>query len=181
MAAEQHGFASAHWNMYNNEDSSKGMGPWTTAERDNPSLRTFDTDPAEALITRYEAEEGALSGGVVVSAEHPGFSGTGYAAYPASIGANVHCEVNGYIPTDDTYVAEIHYADSAAITMRLQSLNDAAAVVDDQSVLFPATGGTDNWATLRVQLDFEAGEDARLRIIADTDPGPIIDHIRLTR
>ena len=181
MAAENHNFASAHWNMYQNMDSAKGMGPWTSTYINNPDQRFFDADPAEALITRYEAEAGLLSGGVTGSAVQPGFTGTGYAAYPAATGAGVYCEVNGYIPTDGGYIAEIHYAAVADCTLTLSTRNDSGTTVDSQTVVFPATGGASSWATLQVALTFEAGEDARLRIVADTDPGPSIDHIRFTR
>jgi hypothetical protein len=180
MAAENHGFAAAHWNMYQNSDSAKGMGPWGSTYINNPGLRSFDAAPAEALITRYEAEEATLSGGVVSSADQPGFSGSGYAAYPPATGANIYCEVNGYIPTDGGYIVEIHYAAAFATTLTLTTLNNTAATVDSQAVLFPATGGANSWATLEVPLTFEAGEDARLRILADLNPGPAIDHVRFT-
>jgi endoglucanase len=181
MAAEQRGFAHAHWAMYNNEPDAKGMGPWTTAVINNPSLRTFDAAPLEALMTHYEAESQAFSAGVTSSAVEPGFIGTGYAKFPVATGTNVYCEINGYIPTDDAYAVEIRYAATTARTLTLKSLSNAGTTVQSRGLLFPATGGSNCWAIARVTVNFQAGENARLRIIADPDAGPSIDYVRFTR
>ena len=61
MASEGFGFSWAHWNMYESSNSSKGMGPWTDAEKWNPDLRRFDADPLEALIGRYHFSQPATA------------------------------------------------------------------------------------------------------------------------
>jgi hypothetical protein len=181
MAAQKHGFACAHWAMYNNDPDAKGMGPWTTTQINNPATRAFDADPLEALMTLYQTESQTFSGGVTNSSAAPGFTGTGYALFPASTGTNVYCEINGYIPTDDAYTVKIRYASPAAPTLTLKSLNNSGAVVQSRSLLFPATGGSTCWAIATTTLNFQAGENARLRIIADAEPGPAVDYVRLTR
>jgi hypothetical protein len=65
MQAEVHQFSWAHWNMYNNTATAKGMGPWTSTEKNDPSARYFDAAPLESLIGRYEAESARLNGNVV--------------------------------------------------------------------------------------------------------------------
>ena len=49
MVAESEGFSWAHWQMYNNTATAKGMGPWTSTEINNPALRTFDSNVVDAL------------------------------------------------------------------------------------------------------------------------------------
>jgi hypothetical protein len=181
MAAEQRGFAHAHWAMYNNAPDAKGMGPWTTTEINNPATRTFDADPLEALMTWYQAESQTFSGGVTNSAVEPGFTGTGYAKFPATTGTNVYCQINGYIPTTDTYVAEIRYAATSTATLTLKSLNDSGSTVQTQNLAFPSTGSLNNWALLKATVNFQSGENARLQIIAATNAGPILDYVRFTR
>jgi endoglucanase len=181
MAAEKRGFSHAHWAMYNNARDAKGMGPWTATQIDNPATRTFDADPAEALTTRFEAETQSLSGGVTISTVEPGYTGTGYAQFPGGTGTNVYCEINGYIPTTDAYVVQVRYASATPATLTLTSRNDSGSAVQTQGVAFPATGGANDWAVLNVTQNFAAGENARFRIVADTDTGPALDYVRWTR
>ena len=181
MQAEARRFSWAHWNMYNNSDSSKGMGPWTTNERNNPSLRTFDAAPLEALIGLYEFESGATGGGVSASADFPGYSGTGYATYPAATGVAVWARADGiYVPATGTYRVEIHYACDTDRTVRLVT---GAQVLND--VTFPSTGGFDSWATLAVEINFNAStaagvDEESLKVVALPDQGPSLDWIHLT-
>ncbi len=181
MAAQKHGFAHAHWAMYNNDPDAKGMGPWTTTQINNPTTRTFDADPLEALTTFYQAESQTLGGGVTNSAAEPGFTGMGYTLFPATTGTNVYCEINGYTPTDDAYVVEFRYAAPTARTLTLKSLNHSGTVVQSQNLLLPGTGSWNSWAIAKASLNFQAGEHARLRLIADIEAGPSVDYVRFTR
>lgn len=181
MQAEERGMSWAHWNMYQNSPSSKGMGPWTNAEIYNPAQRRFDADPVEALIGRYEFEDGSRGGGVGHDSANAGFTGTGYAAFPTNTGVAVWARVDGiYIPKDDTYTVQIHYATEASRSLRLVSRNDSAMTVRTlNNVLFPATGGSSSWRTLALQVDFEAGESADLKIVATPDEGVQLDWLRI--
>lgn len=101
----------------------------------------------------------------------------------------VACAQPDRIPTSSDYLLHVwqrdeglpHNTVSAIAQTRDGYLWIGSSTVDSQARLFPATGGTDSWATLEVQLSFEAGENARLRMVADSNPGPAIDHVRLTR
>ena len=181
MQAEARGMSWAHWNMYQNEPTSKGMGPWTSTEINNPDQRRFDADPLEALIGRYEFEAGSRGGGVEYHDANAGFTGTGYAAFPATTGVAVWARVDGiYIPKDSTYSVRIHYAADTPRALRLVSRNDSAATVQTlNDVLFPATGGLNSWQTLTVPVDFEAGELADLKIVATPDEGVQLDWLRI--
>ncbi|NDV63208.1 cellulase family glycosylhydrolase [Puniceicoccales bacterium CK1056] len=181
MQAEARDISWAHWNMYNNSDSSKGMGPWTSSEQNNPSLRTFDAAPLEALVGRYEFEDGSTGGGVVSSDLLPGFTGSGYAAYPETTGLGTWARVDGiYIPTTGSYVVNIHYASAIERTVRLVSSAQTLT-----NVVFPSTGSNDSWATLQVEINFSGSTSAdigneSLKVVADPDVGPNLDWLHVT-
>ena len=181
MQAEKRGFSWAHWNMYQNQNSSKGMGPWIFSEQiQNPEQRSFDAGPLEALVGHYEFEDGTRGGGVSIANDQPGYKGTGYAAFPAGTGTAVWARAESiYIPKNDTYAVKIHYASDSDRLMRLVSRNDTATVQTIDSQLFPATGGNDSWSTLTVNVLFEAGEEADLKIVATPDEGVNLDWIRI--
>ena len=182
MQAEKRNFSWAHWNMYQNQKSSKGMGPWIYSEqRVKPEQRSFDAEPLEALVGHYEFEEGTTGGGVSIANDEPGYKGTGYAAFPASTGTAVWARAESiYIPKNDTYAVKIHYASASDRLMRLVSRNDTLGTVQTiDSQLFPATGGNDSWSTLTVNVLFEAGEEADLKFVATPDTGVNLDWIRI--
>ena len=80
MQAEASGMSWAHWNMYQNQPATKGMGAWTTGSNgtiQNPSTRAFDEGPLEALVGHYEFENGSLYNGIEVNERYPGFKGNG--------------------------------------------------------------------------------------------------------
>jgi len=60
MQAEARKMSWAHWTMYSSKPGGKGIGPWTSTEQNQPSTRSFDADPVEALIGRYEVENGQV-------------------------------------------------------------------------------------------------------------------------
>jgi hypothetical protein len=181
MQAEARNISWAHWNMYQNSNNNKGMGPWIE-EKTNPSLRSFDSDPVEALVGHYEFEDGTQGGGVRTAATVPGFKGNGYKTFPETTGNNVWVRVDSiYIPKDDTYAVYIHYASETERTLRLVARNDASVtthIITEQ--LFPATGGADTWATQIVNVIFEAGDAADFKIVADAVPGVDLDWLRIT-
>jgi endoglucanase len=182
MQAEKRGFSWAHWNMYQNQNSSKGMGPWVYSEQIvNPEQRSFDAEPLEALVGHYEFENGTTGGGVSIANDEPGYKGTGYASFPASTGTAVWARAESiYIPKDDTYAVKIHYASASDRLMRLVSRNDTLGTVQTiDSQLFPATGGNDSWSTLTVNVLFEAGEEADLKLVATPNEGVNLDWIRI--
>lgn len=181
MQAEANGISWAHWNMYQNLNDKKGMGPWD-AEKTNPSLRSFDPDPVEALVGHYEFEDGTQGGGVRSATAMPGFKGNGYKTFPEETGNNVWARVDSiYIPKNDTYAVHIHYASATARTLRIVARNDASVTTDTiADVVFPATGSNDTWDTKIINVIFEAGDAADLKIVANNSPGVNLDWIHIT-
>jgi len=183
MQAEARNFSWAHWCMYNTNAIAKGMGPWSSTERNNPATRHFDPDPVEALIGRYEFEEGSKGGGVFFDDTYAGFAGTGYAVFPTNTGAAVWARIEDiYIPANDTYKLLIHYASEITRTNRIVSHNgegNTVGIIKNQ--IFPATGGFNNWGTMELFIDFEAGPSNDLKIVARNDQGVHLDWLRVTK
>jgi hypothetical protein len=182
LMAEERGFATSHWNMYNDAAASKGMGPWTTAEKNDPSLRYFHADVVEVMLMRYEAEDGILSGGVAVDTTVPGYTGTGYVTYPASVGPTVYVSVDSmYIPRDDAYTVKVAYASDVDRDVTIQTWDDLGGLVESKTVTLPSTGSFSTWAVAEVDVAFAAGTAGQFQVIADTVQGPNIDWIDVTK
>lgn len=188
IQAEKRNFSWAHWNMYQNTDSSKGMGPWgwnyyQTQWPNSMYTRSFDEDPVEALIGRYEFENGTKGGNVQYTSIYPGYSGNGYASFPSEVGWGVFAQINSiYIPKDDTYKIKIHYSSEEERALRIVSRNNEGAqtgMITEQ--IFPSTGGNSSWSTLEINIPFHAGETNDLRIIALSNQGVNLDWIHITQ
>ena len=185
MQAEARNMSWAHWNMYQNEASTKGMGAWTLGPSgtiQNPSLRAFDPDPLEALVGHYEFEDGSHGGGVSEQSVLPGYKDRGYKAFPENTGAGVWAQAQEiYVPATDTYEVKIHYSSAETRNLRVVSRNDLGTAVETiESQLFPATISADSWSTLSVNLALEAGDAASIRIVATPDSGVNLDWIEIT-
>ena len=191
MQAEAHGFSWAHWNMYQNTDSSKGMGPWTDTEKNDPSTRYFDASPLEALVGHYEFEDGSFGGGTMAATTQPGFSGSGYTVFPETTGVGVWARAEDlYVPATGTYRLRINYSSISDRTVRLVTAIDGSnhAVLND--VLFPSTGSDDSWAILEVEIDFPGSssadptdsgrQNAQFKVVATPETGPNLDWVQIT-
>lgn len=187
MQAEKRDFSWAHWNMYQNVATAKGMGPWSwqyyTSNANQKLPRYFDADPVEALVGRYEFEDGSRGGNVQNANQYAGYSGTSYASYPTNTGWGVFAQVDDiFIPKDDTYKIKIHYSSDQPRTLRIVSRdnsNQQSGLVAQQ--IFPSTGGNSSWSTLDINVPFLAGETNSLRIIALEDQGVQLDWIHVTQ
>ena len=191
MQAEARGMSWAHWNMYQNQPATKGMGAWTTGSNgtiQNPSTRDFDPDPVEALVGHYEFENGSLVGGLTVSQQYPGFKGSGYVEFPETTGNGTFIRSEDlYIPVSGTYAVSIHYSSNTARTLRVVTGNfinenfvPANAVGSAVDQVFPTTGADGSWSTQKVNLYFEAGVAAQLKIVANTEPGVSLDWLEIS-
>lgn len=181
--AESEGFSWAHWQMYNNTSTAKGMGSWTSVEINNPALRAFDSNVVEALTTFYEAEDGNQFGGVAVENTNSGFTGIGYTTFPSGIsGGGVFVKQTIFVPRRSTYTLTFRYASDVARTINIITTDNngvnAHTIVDET---FPATGGFDIWATHSVSALIESGDSIIIKLVAANGQGPNIDSISVTR
>ena len=191
MQAEARGMSWAHWNMYQNQSATKGMGEWTYGPNgtvNNPSTRNFDPDPVEALVGHYEFENGSLVGGLTVSQQYPGFKGSGYVEFPETTGNGTFIRTEDlYIPASGTYAVRIHYSSDTTRTLRVVSGNfidenfvPANAVGSAVDQVFPATGADGSWRTQVIGLYFVAGVAPQLKIVANTEPGVSLDWLEIS-
>lgn len=183
MVAESEGFSWAHWQMYNNTATAKGMGPWTQTEINNPSLRTFDSDVVDALTTFYEVEGGNQFGDVAVESENSGFTGSGYITFPAgAFGGGVFANQTIFIPRRDVYKLTFRYASDVARTINIVTTDNSG--VNAHTIVgetFPATGGFNIWSTHTVNALIEAGDSIIIKLVSASEQGPNIDSFSVTQ
>ena len=179
MAAESEGFSWAHWQMYNNTATAKGMGPWTSTEINNPALRTFDSNVVNALITFYEVEAGNQFNGVAVESTNSGFTGNGYITFPANdFGGGVFANQTIFIPRQDTYALTFRYASDIARNINIITTdNNGVNAHTIANETFPATGGFNVWGTHTVNALIEPGDSIIIKLVSVTEQGPNIDSI----
>jgi len=119
----------------------------------------------------WQAEDVALSGGVLVEQEHAGFEGSGYVNFPTSDGVLQWLVT---VPVSGTYELAIRYALGAASTW------DATLSVDGSEiaggVTFVSTGAWTSWATAIAQVPLAAGEN-RISIASNGEDAVNIDQM----
>jgi cytochrome c peroxidase len=118
----------------------------------------------------YEAEDATLAGGVAPSTEHAGYSGAGYADYPASQGTVTWRNV--YAAHAGTHDVVIRFANGdGARRLRARVNGGAPRVVD-----FPASDWK-TWATVTVPLVLDAGSNVIELAADDGTAGPNLDRL----
>ena len=181
MEAEARDFSWAHWNMYGDGSSHKGMGPWTSTQVQDPSSRSFQPETVEAMTVRYQSEDGLLVGGVASASLSPGFTGSGYLLYSKANGDDVYSEHEVYIPSDDNYLVNLRYTCPTACELTLIAFDLDGTEISRSQAKFQPSGGWSHWKTRTVDLSFRAGESVRLRLVAGDQPGPALDQIHISR
>ncbi len=182
VQAEKRGYASAVWNMYSPEGSGKGIGPWGSSQKDDPSTRYLRKDPVEALMTRYELEEGSLTGDAVADSDVAGFSGTGYVRFAGTEGSVSLGSV--YLPKSGTYELYMRYQNPSAgeqsLTIKVFD-KQGQAVLTETLKGFTFTG-TDTWNTIRFTLSLPADTALQFEWEApDPSSGILLDYFAVTK
>ncbi|MFD9945243.1 carbohydrate-binding protein [Nonomuraea sp. NPDC059023] len=125
--------------------------------------------------TRYEAENAAISQGVVES-NHAGHSGTGFVNGDNVAGSYTEWTVTG---NAGPATLRVRYANGTTANRAAAIAVNGAAVVAGQS--FNGTGAWTTWATTTLPITLNAGANT-VRITANTANGnPNLDYIEVTQ
>ncbi len=183
VQAEKRGYATAVWNMYSPDGSGKGIGPWGTSQKNDPSTRYLRQEPVEALMTLYEAEEGSLAGSAVTGDISKGYSGNGYVSFNGTEGAVTLNSV--YCPKNGSYELYIRYQDPVAAGSSLSLKifgSDGDLVLEDTLQGFVSTA-PGVWNMIRFTENLPA--DTALEVVLGTTEGHssgiAIDYLTLTK
>ena len=124
----------------------------------------------------FEAEDAVLSGGVTVADNHPGYSGTGFADYPATTGSDD--KIRWQVRRDSGADADVsvRYANGGGTDRPLDLVVNGNT---GQAVAFPPTGGWANWQTVTVEDVALVAGDNTLELIARSSVGPNVDWLGL--
>ncbi|WP_170155002.1 discoidin domain-containing protein [Lentzea atacamensis] len=127
-----------------------------------------------APSSRYEAENGLVSQGVVES-NHAGFSGTGFVNYDNIAGSAVEFKVTSDVagPRQVT----LRFANGTTANRPLDISVNGRLAVDEQA--FAGTGAWTAWQTATVTLDLEAGENTIRATATTANGGPNLDYLEI--
>ncbi len=132
-------------------------------------------EPANAQSV-YEAEGAILSGGVAHATNHFGYSGTGFADYPSSMGESVYVEWN--INRNTSSIETLYF--SYALSNGSRPLNLSVNGGNDILIDFTGLGAWDNYTEVAIpNITLNAGSNTiRLSATAGS-AGPNIDYLRV--
>ena len=127
--------------------------------------------------TRCEAEDGRLTGGQSVQAEHRGFSGRGYAVDAGQRGSTDAWTITG-VPAGGRYALTVGYANGsrASRTLALDAGGQAVG-----RLRLPPTGGWSTWRTVSTVVRLAAGDNVlRTRCTASVSCRANLDSVAVT-
>lgn len=164
MVNEKMEFSQTIWHLYGNSPSGKGLGPWTSTEKNNPLSRTLDQNVLFPYRNRYECEHYFTS--VTDSLATASNDSVSIFFTPA---ATNHIDIDDiYIGRSGTYNLIFRYALDPA------GLSDCYAYYlsyhnnqQIDSVYFklphpPYVQGGISWGVFSIPVQFHAGQNEKL-------------------
>ena len=137
LKSEEREFSHAIWNLYGDTDTSKGMGPWTSTEIDDPTTRTLNQEVLDAYRNRYEMETGMLAGDLTVLNKADASNDSTIMFYGS---ADDSLEIsNVYIAKSGNYELSIRYKNhgSESVAMKICSKTASGEEIECKQVQFP--------------------------------------------
>lgn len=160
--SEKMGFSNAIWNMYGSSPSSKGIGPWTTLEKNNPTSRTLNQKILIPYHSRYESENAHSSTGNF-SPENYNYS-SGFLVLKSLGGSAgdivIYDSIN--IFKSGNYDLTLRYINNGSqnVSLMLISLNSNNQLLDSIELVLPPS--TTSWNKITVNLPFQTGVNNKL-------------------
>jgi DNA-binding beta-propeller fold protein YncE len=154
-------------------------------ESSNPSVTHAYNEPGRYIVTVetrnravFEAEDAVLAGGVVVSSVHSGYSGAGFADFPAGTGAQVYTKWTVDNAVAGSATLTFRYANGSDTNRPLQLVINGGTPTN---VDFPATGAWTSYHTVVVPVTLRAGSNnVRLQASAGSG-GPNLDSLGVSQ
>ncbi len=162
-------------------DATTGSGASTTHAYAEPgryavALTVVERPVAATRFDRYEAEEAALSGGVRTQTDNAGFSGPGYADFPALGSAPTLTFADLRAARPAVHELVIRYANGDRLARRLDLRVNGTSV---GLLEFVGQGAWTTWAELRVPVALTGGlNTVELRGVGGA--GPNVDRVELS-
>ena len=163
MMNEERGFSQSLWNLYSDGESSKGFGPWTNAEINDPYLRYLDQTVMVPYRNRYEAEAGTLDGEFIVEARADCSGDSVVTAFHGQLGDMIELD-NVYMGRGGEYDATLRYQNRGSETAQiiLTSYTDTGEFYD--SVIVQLLPSGEQWIAATLSLNFQAGSNNKVTI-----------------
>ncbi|MFD9224309.1 glycoside hydrolase family 88 protein [Streptomyces sp. NPDC060064] len=130
---------------------------------------------APAAPVRYEAEDAAISLGVVES-NHAGFTGSGFVNYDNAAGSQVEFTVDSAQAGNATL--GLRFANGTSANRPLDIRVNGRLVADD--LAFPTTGSWTGWQTKNLMAELKAGTNTVRVSSATASGGPNLDSLTVT-
>lgn len=175
------GSAATLYDVINNGAHGNAAG---LSQADKEALVAYLLQIDETLVlaqyetVRLEAESATLSGGVIADTLHAGYSGTGFADYPAGIGSSVKVSWSVYLEAGTEHTLTFGYANGSSASRPLTLILDGSPV---QTLNFAPTGDWAIWGTQAVTNITLNGGLNTIELVADSVIGPNIDYLDVTR
>ena len=153
-----------------------GSGPTPTPPPTTTPPPPTPTATPSGSPQEFEAEDGTLSGGVVVDNQHAGYSGTGFADYPGTTGPNEKVTWQVNVSSSSNYTFDFRYANGSST----RSLHLKVNGTEVQVVSFPGTGAWTTYQTVTVSgVALNAGNNT-IEMVAETAIGPNLDKMTVS-
>ncbi|WP_281356367.1 family 20 glycosylhydrolase [Acrocarpospora macrocephala] len=132
--------------------------------------------PTSGTTVRYEAENAAITQGVVES-NHAGYSGTGFVNYDSAVGSSVQWTVTA--PTAGTATLRLRYANGTTANRPMDITVNGTLVADEFA--FTGTGAWTTWQTRTLTVTLPAGTSTIRATATTASGGPNVDYLEVQR
>jgi alpha-glucosidase (family GH31 glycosyl hydrolase) len=105
--------------------------------------------------TVCEAEDGALTGGAKVGADHNGYAGGGFVAGLEQAGATDAIALRN-VPADGRYALQLRYANASGSARTVSTAVNGGAATSSS---LPVTADWDSWSTVTIPVTLTKGSD----------------------
>ena len=160
MVSEQMNFSNAIWNLYKNTANSKGMGPWTSTEINNPETRTLDQYVLDPYRNRYEGEKALIESGFIIEPWEGSSDDSLISIYNGEPG-NQFTLQDVYIGRSGEYDATLRYQNNGSDTVYLQ-ITSASNNENLETLVLKLPPSQDDWISATIPLQYQVGTDNKM-------------------